>query len=111
MKGKAGTRWYESSDDDVFLEAAQAVDRAVDAGFGENSRGLLEGGGGDEGVGRERGLGDAQQERTANCRTATLGNHSLVLFAEAELVDLLFEQERCIADFLDIYAFPSCADQ
>src|SRR5271168_2220860 len=31
----ARTCWDEATDDDVFLEAAQAVDRAVDAGFGE----------------------------------------------------------------------------
>jgi hypothetical protein len=30
----------EATDDDVFLEAAQAVDRAVDAGFGEYTRGI-----------------------------------------------------------------------
>jgi len=48
-------------------------------------------------------LGDAQQQRTANRRPATLGNHTLVLFAEAELVDLLLEQERRVADFLDLY--------
>src|SRR6201993_4681266 len=99
----AGSGWDETADDDVFLEAAQAVHRTVDAGFGEDSRGLLEGGCGDEGVGRERGLGDAQQERTADGWTASLGYYSLVLFAEAELVDLLLEQEGRVADFLDLY--------
>ena len=99
----ARSGWDEATDDDVFLEAAQAVDRTVDAGFGEYSRGLLEGGCGDKRIGRERGLGDAQQQRTANRRPATLGNHTLVLFAEAELVDLLLEQERRVADFLDLY--------
>src|SRR6202012_5016663 len=93
----------EATDDDVFHEAAQAVHRAVDAGFGEYTRGLLEGGGGDEGIGRERGLGDVQQQRTANRRPATLGNHTLVLFAEAELVDLLFQQERRVSPFLDLH--------
>ena len=34
---------------------------------------------------------------------ASLGYHSLVLFAEAELVDLLLEQEGRVADFLDLY--------
>ena len=92
------------------LGPAQAVDRAVDAGFGENSRGLLEGRRGDEGIGRERGFRDAQQERTANRRPASLGNHTLVLFAETELVDLLFEQERRVADFLDLYPTQHLAD-
>ena len=32
----------KSPDDDVFFEAAQVVDSAGDAGFGENARGLLE---------------------------------------------------------------------
>ena len=40
----------------------QVVDPAGDAGFGENSGGLLERRGGDEAVRRERGLGDAEQE-------------------------------------------------
>src|ERR1700738_44783 len=38
----ARSGWDEASDDDVFLEAAQAVHRTVDAGFGEYTRGVLE---------------------------------------------------------------------
>ena len=72
-------------------------------GFGQHARGLLEGCRGDEAVGRERGLGDAEQQRTANGRTSSVGDRAVVLFAEAELVDLLFEQEAGVADFLDLH--------
>src|SRR5579871_6279868 len=45
----AGSGRDEASDDDVLFQAAQVIDLAVDAGFGEHSRGLLERRGGDEG--------------------------------------------------------------
>src|SRR5580693_5048047 len=93
----------EASDDDVLFQAAQVIDLAVDAGFGEHARGLLERRGGDEGVGRERSLRDAQQQRTARGRLAALRNHALVLFAEGELVGLLFEQEPGIAHVFDLH--------
>ena len=54
-------------------------------------------------VGRERRLGDAQQQRTTDSRTATLGDDALVFFAEAELVDLLLEQEVGVANFFDLH--------
>src|SRR5581483_9191659 len=52
---------------------------------------------GDERVGRERSLGDAQEQRTSGCGASTVGDHSLVLFAEAELIHLLLEQEGGVA--------------
>src|SRR5215472_13453674 len=42
----------QAPDDDVFFQAAQVIDLAVDAGFGEHARGLLERRGGDERIGR-----------------------------------------------------------
>ena len=54
-------------------------------------------------VGRERRLGDAEQQRTADCRTATFGDDTLVFVAEAELVDLLLEQEVGVAHVLDLH--------
>src|SRR5580692_5442132 len=82
----AGSGRDKASDDDVLFQAAQVIDLAVDAGFGEHARGLLERRGGDEGVGGERCLGDAQEQRPAGGRLAALRNHALVLFAEGELV-------------------------
>src|ERR1700756_3677182 len=99
----AGPGRDEASDDDVLFQAAQVIDLAVDAGFGEHARGLLERRGGDEGVGGERSLRDAEEQRTAGGRLAALGNHALVLFAEGELVDLLFEQEARVAHVFDLH--------
>src|ERR1039458_6465617 len=38
----AGAGRDEASDNDVFFQAAQVINLAVDAGFGEHARGLLE---------------------------------------------------------------------
>ena len=70
----------------------------MNGSFGEDARGLLERSCGDERVGRERSFGDAEQQRPAGCRTSALRDHALVLFGEAEFVDLLFEQELGVAD-------------
>src|SRR5580704_7412655 len=66
--------------------------------LGQDSGCLLERGCGDERVCGERGFGDAQEQRPACSRASTLRNHALVLFGEAEFVDLLFQQELGIAD-------------
>src|SRR5262249_57128878 len=68
---------------------------------GENASRLLEAGCRDERVGRERRLGDTEQQRTARRRAAAPGDHAVVLFAEAELVHLLLEKERGIANVFD----------
>src|SRR5579872_5925329 len=47
----AGSGRDKASDNDVLFQAAQVIDLAVDAGFGEHARGLLERRGGDERVG------------------------------------------------------------
>src|SRR5215472_8724310 len=94
----AGSGRDEAADDDVLLQAAQMIDGSLDGSLGQHTRGLLEGGGGDERIGRQRSLRDAEEQRAAGCRTSTFLDHALVLFGEAELVDLLFEQERCVAD-------------
>src|ERR1019366_5588461 len=93
----AGARGDETAHDDVFLQATQVIDGALDGGFREHARGFLERRRRDKRIGGERGLGDAEQQRTAGGRFAAIGNRLLVLFAEAELVDLLFQQERGIA--------------
>ena len=68
----AGAGGYEAADDDVFLEAAERVDRAVDAGFGEDAGGLLETRRRDEAIGGKRRLGDAEQQRATDGRTSTV---------------------------------------
>ena len=61
VEGHAGAGGDQAADDDVFLQAAQLVALAHDGRLGQHARRLLEGGRGDERVGRQAGLGDAQQ--------------------------------------------------
>src|SRR5262249_28528707 len=53
--------------------------------------------------GRKRRLGDAKQQRTAGCGTPTFGDDAVVFLAEAELVHLLLEKERGVADVFDLH--------
>ena len=52
----AGSRRDQAADDDVLLEAVQAVHLAVDGGIGEDTRRFLERGGRDEGTGGATGI-------------------------------------------------------
>src|SRR5678810_954884 len=54
-------------------------------------------------MGRERSLGDTQQERLGLCDLAIFLTYTLVLVLEAETIDLLFEQKLGVADFLDLH--------
>src|ERR1035441_1895450 len=63
VSAKACTRRNQAAHDDVFLESTQEVDLAANSSFGEHLGGLLEGRGRDEALGRERRLGDTEQER------------------------------------------------
>src|SRR5690242_7714507 len=92
----------EAAHDDIFLEAAEIVHLAGDGRFREDAGGLLEARGGDERIGRERRLGDTKEQWTARCRTATIGDDAIVFLAEAELVHLLLEKERGVADVFDL---------
>src|SRR5216683_2793374 len=92
----------EAAHNDVFLEAAEIVHFAGDGRFREDAGSLLEARGGDERIGRERGLGDTEEERTARCGAAAIGDDAIVLLAEAELVHLLLEKERGVAHVLDL---------
>src|SRR5882762_9730399 len=92
----------EAAHDDVFFQAAEVVHLPGDCRFGEDAGGLLEAGGGDERVSRERRLGDTEKQRPSRCRASTVLDHIVVLFAEAELVHLLLEKERSIANVFDL---------
>src|SRR5712664_620902 len=94
-------RGNKAAHDDVFLEAAEVIDLAGDRGFCEDARGLLEACGGNERVGRERRLGDTEQQRTARCRAAAVLDDLIVFLTESELVHLLLEEERSVTDVFD----------
>src|SRR5579885_450513 len=87
--------------DHVFLESNQAIDLAVDGRFGQHPGGLLERGRRDEALGRQRGLGDAEQERLADGRFAAVHQDAGVFLIEAPLLGLIAHQEIGIADLLD----------
>src|SRR5271157_827481 len=99
----AGSRRNETAHDDVLLQTAQVVDGALDRGFREHAGSLLERCRRDERIGRERRFGNAEQQRPAGRRLAAVRNRLLVLFAEAELVDLLLQQERRVAHVFHLH--------
>src|SRR5215207_1871015 len=61
------------ADDDVLLQARKAVDLALERGVGEHLGGLLERGRREERVGRQRGLGDAEDDLLERRRLAAGG--------------------------------------
>src|SRR5712692_3577058 len=93
-----GARRDEAADDDVLLEPAQVVDSARDCRLRQYPRGLLERGCRDERLRRQRGLGDAQQQRRSISRLAAAVHDLLVLLHEAEAIDLLVHQEIGVAN-------------
>src|SRR5579863_4165010 len=99
----AGAGWDQASHDDVFFEAAQVVDRALDGGFGKHARGLLERRRRNERVGRQRRFGDAQQQRASGGWFAAFFDDAIVFLAEVELVELLLEQERGVAHVFHLH--------
>src|SRR5579864_4518662 len=107
---QAGAGGDQAAHDDVFLEAAQVVHLAGDGGFGEHARGLLEAGGADERIGRERRLGDAEEQRAPRGGAGTLADDAVVFLAEAELVHLLVEEERRVADVFHFHPTHHLAD-
>src|SRR5205807_2230816 len=98
----AGTGGNEAAHNDVFLETAEIVHLPGDGSFGKHARGFLEARRGDERIGRERRLGDAQKQRPAGSGTAAALDGFVVLLAEAEFIHLLFEEEVGIADVFDL---------
>src|SRR5690606_31590757 len=85
--GEAGTGRDEPADHDVLLEAAQEVLLAGDRGLGEDAGGLLEGGRRDEGLGRQRGLGDTQQDPLEGGGHLAFLHQALVLLEDAHMLD------------------------
>ena len=100
---QTGAGRNQAAHDHVLLQAAQIIDLPGDGRFGENAGGLLEARRGDERVSGKRRLGDAKEQRTAGSGTSTIVNDAIVFLAEAELIDLLFEEERRIAHVFDFH--------
>ena len=58
---ETGAGWDDVAHDDVFLEAAEAVNLGTRRGLGEDAGGVLKARGAQEAVSFERGLRDAKQ--------------------------------------------------
>src|SRR5215467_13701348 len=99
----AGARRYQAADDDVLLEAFERVDLAVDRGFGEHARGLLERRRRDERARLQRGLGDAEQHRMADGRFLALFGRPRVDLVELDLVDLLALDRLGLTRVVDLH--------
>src|SRR3546814_4882910 len=84
------------------LQAAQVVAGAADGRLGQHAGGLLEGGRGDERLGGERGLGDAQQHRVEPRRQLALGQQLRVLLDHALALGLLAMEELAVAAVGDL---------
>src|SRR4249919_1128789 len=91
----------ELPDDHVLLQPEQPVDLALDRGVGQHLRRLLEGGGREERLRRERRLRDAEDERLVGRLLLLLLLHTRVLAVEDELVHELARQEVGVAVVLD----------
>src|SRR5690606_34101407 len=97
VPGKTGTGRDELTDDDVLLEAEERVATTAHRGLGEHARRLLEGGGRQPRVRRERRLRDAHQLGTAGGRLATLRHRATVRVLEAAALGELARQEVRVA--------------
>jgi len=100
----------QPAQNDVLLQAAQVIHASFQRCFGEHPGRLLEGGGGDEGLAGEGGLGDAQQLRFAGGGGAIFLEGGLVDLLEAMLVHLLVDDEGGVAHFGDLHPAHHLAD-
>src|SRR6185436_1543224 len=91
----AGAGGDEAADDDVLLQTAQVVDAAGDGRLRQHARGLL------ERLRRQRRLGNAEEQGHAVGGLAAPVHDLLVLFHEAEAIDLLVHQEVRVAHARD----------
>src|SRR5215470_5433813 len=90
--GKPGARWDQSAHDHVFLQATQIILEPAYRGLGEYPGGLLERGGGDERLGGERGLGDAEQHRLQPRRLLAVELRAIVDVERPRAIELLTAQ-------------------
>src|SRR5262245_42581274 len=106
----AGAGRAQAADDDVLLEAFERVDLAVDRGFGEHARGLLERRRRDERPRLQRGLGDAEQDRVTDGRFLALFARPRIDLVELDLVDLLALDQLGLARVVDLHLLQHLAD-
>src|SRR5215203_2130523 len=94
---------YELPDNDVLLQAGEAIYLALDSRVGEDAGRLLEGGRREEAVGGERGLGYAHQDRVVGSLIAFLFLDAGVLGEHRKAVGDLLGEQRGIARVVHYY--------
>src|SRR5262245_22449961 len=106
----AGARRDQPADNDVLLETLERIDLAVDRGFREDARGLLERRRREEGTGLQARLGDAEQNRRSRAGLLTLFLGLLVDLVELDLVDLFARDHVGLALVGDLHLLQHLAD-
>ena len=94
---KAGTSRDRLTDNNVFLQALQGINLALDSGIGKNLGGFLERCSRQERIGCQRSLGDAEQQRLTHRRILAFQNQSVSRIFEFEAVNLAARQVVGIA--------------
>src|SRR4051812_22487371 len=106
----AGACRDQPADNDVFLQAFERIHLAVDGGFGENARGLLERGRGEERAGLQARLGDAEQHRRSGRGLLALFLGLGVDLIELDLVDLFARDHVGLALVGDLHLLQHLTD-
>src|SRR3954452_10047111 len=106
----AGARRDELADDDVLLQTQQRVAAGVDRGIGENTGRLLERRSRQPRLGRQRGLGDAHQHRTAGGPLPALGHDPAVLLLELRPLGQLARKQVGLARLEDVHPLEHLTD-
>jgi hypothetical protein len=91
------------SDDDVLLQAQQRINLSLDGRFGQHACGFLEGRGGQEGFGGQRGLCDTEQRPFTRCGTQALLFRTKVLGFKLEHVNHGTRQHVGVTRLVDFH--------
>ena len=101
LVAQTGPSGDQFAGDDVLLQAMEIISLGLDGGVGEDSGGFLEGSRGEEALGFEGGLGDAEQDRFGDRRAFAGEERLLVLIGEAIDRDLVAWEQRGVATIDD----------
>src|SRR5476651_2702193 len=99
--GQTGTGRDQTTHNHVFFQAAQVIALAGNGRFGQYAGGLLERGRRDERFGRQRRLGDTQQNARELGNELVVASQTLVLYQNVSQLHLVALDEGGIAGFSD----------
>jgi len=103
-----GTCRDQLTDNNVLLQAEQRVNLTLDRSLGQDTGGLLEGSGRQEGLGCQRCLGDTHEGRAAGCQleiglaSVDACLYLIVVILELEQVDDRTRQYLCVTCVLNL---------